>query len=61
MGKKEWVAESGDNVFSDMGFSAEESVTLKMCVELIAGLRATITAQGWMQAGIAPAVCGGGG
>ena len=47
---KEKIIESSGNVFSDLGFSAEESALLTMRAELMAGLREAIHDKGWTQA-----------
>lgn len=46
---KESVTESSDNVFADLGFSAEESTLLAMRTELMTRLRDTIKQRGWTQ------------
>ena len=45
----EIVSESSGNVFTDLGFSPEESVLLAMRAELMARLRETIAEHGWTQ------------
>ena len=45
----ETISESSDNVFADLGFSAEESALLAMRAELMARLRETIAERGWTQ------------
>lgn len=45
----EVIIESSGNVFSDLGFSAEESALLSMRAELMASLRETIDSKGWTQ------------
>lgn len=46
---KEPVIDSSGNVFTDLGFSAEESTLLAMRAELMARLRDTIKQRGWTQ------------
>ena len=43
------VTESCGNVFLDLGFPPEEAALLAMRAELMARVRAAITAQGWTQ------------
>ena len=45
----EQMLESNGNVFSDLGFGAEESVLLKLRADLMARLRLTISENGWTQ------------
>ena len=46
---KEPIIESGGNVFTDLGFSPEESTLLAMRAELMVRLRETINERGWTQ------------
>jgi predicted XRE-type DNA-binding protein len=46
---KEVIIESSGNVFTDLGFSPEESALLAMRAELMARIREAITEQGWSQ------------
>ncbi len=43
------VIESSGNVFTDLGFSDEEAVLLKLRADLMASLRKEIADQGWTQ------------
>ena len=43
------VVESSGNVFTDLGFSDEEAVLLKLRADLMASLRKEIADQGWTQ------------
>ena len=47
---KEPIIESSGNVFSDLGFSPEESTLLQLRADLMASLRQAIEARGWTQA-----------
>ena len=47
--KKETITKSSGNVFSDLGFSDEEAILLKLRSDLMAELRETISRQGWTQ------------
>lgn len=46
---KQSVTNSSGNVFTDLGFSTEESTLLAMRAELMARLRDTIKQRGWTQ------------
>ena len=46
---KEPIIESSGNVFTDLGFPAEEAALMAMRAELMASLRQTITERGWTQ------------
>jgi len=43
------ITESSGNVFTDLGFSDEEAVLLKLRADLMASLRKEIADQGWTQ------------
>ncbi|MFZ2973742.1 MAG: helix-turn-helix transcriptional regulator [Ferribacterium limneticum] len=43
------LTESSGNVFTDIGFSDEEAVLLKLRADLMASLRKEIADQGWTQ------------
>ena len=47
---QEPIIESSGNVFSDLGFSPEESALLTMRAELMARICESINQQGWTQA-----------
>lgn len=47
---QEPIIESSGNVFSDLGFSPEESALLTMRAELMVRIRESINQQGWTQA-----------
>lgn len=47
--EQETIIESSGNVFTDLGFSAEESALLAMRAELMARLRETIAERQWTQ------------
>lgn len=44
------VTQGGDNVFADLGFSAEEAVHLKIRTDLMLDLKKYIQKQGWSEA-----------
>lgn len=47
------IIESSGDVFTDLGFNAEEAAILRLRAELMADLRTTIIERGWTQAQVA--------